>query len=327
MCALSFGRGLLLLAMVSVSTAYAQTDAGQSSLKSSDLTEQNKTPGQDIDEVITNNKMRAESGSKSRWSISSDLSYNGGSIEKPLAEDRPNIAGATGTTDKASLVGSVATKVNLNSKHSLAAGIGLRWITPFAVNGPRNYNGDRFDADNPYLTYQYLYRWSGIQSVLQVTPTVYTNSNLKRLGYEAGVTVSQNNIYEVGTTGLSVGLFTAIQGSAYSKNGSVGQPGEEDYVANVQEEQSDYLFNIDPYLEYQLNDRFNLRAVGNIWNYEHIRAEKRADTFQWDKVFVSVGVGVSVTRDIFLYPNLQFLPDNVRSDLTNIALNANLNVF
>jgi hypothetical protein len=38
-------------------------------------------------------------------------------------------------------------------------------------------------------------------------------------------------------------------------------------------------------------------------------------------------VGYSVTRDIFLYPNIQFLPNQVASDMTNVGIQATINVF
>lgn len=286
----------------------------------------NKTPGQDVDDLITNNKLRAETGSKSRWSVNSAFSYSGGSIEKPLAEDRPNIAAATGTVSKAWIDGSVATKYNINTTNSLSAGVGLRWITP--LNGkPHDYQGDRFDVQNPYVTYQNLYKWSGIQSVFQATPTFYTNSNLVKEGYVSSLAVSQDNIYEVGHSGLSVGLYLWAQGAVYNKTGPLGQPGDADFLADVRADQSDYGGGADPYLEYQLNDKVNLRTVANLWNYEHIRSESRLTAFHWDKVYQSVGVGISVTRDIFVYPNLQFLPDNLRADQTNVGLNTNINIF
>lgn len=323
---------LILIALMAGSfplQAMAEDDsqAGTTQMKMEDTKEPNTTPGGDVDELITNVKMRAETGSKSRWSLSSDWAYNGGSIEKPLAPERPNITGMSGSTDNASLNGAVATKYNINKQHSLALGVGLRWIAPLESQKPKDFNGERFDADNPYLNYQYIYKWAGIQSALAVRPLMYTNSNLTRLGYVAGLTIEQNNIYEVGNTGLSIGVYTALLGGAFNKTGALGTEGEDGYIADVRGEQSDYGFNIDPFIEYQLNDRITLRTVSNLWNYEHIRNEPRALTFYWPKVYQSVGVGVSVTRDIFIYPNVQFLPDDVRADRTNVAINSNINIF
>jgi len=304
---------LLLVSGLSF-TVHAQ-DANESSIKASDVTgEKNTTPGQDIDETITNKKMRAETGSKSKWSISSQLNYIGGSIEKPLSEDRPNIAGANGTTDASLIGGQVSGKYNLSSSNSLMAGVGVRWISPFQAK-PSGYQGDRVDADNPYLIYQHLYKWKGIQSALQINPVFYTQSNLRAQGWLASVAVAQNNIYEIGHSGVSLGLYLLAQGAVFDKNG-----------ADVKPDQSDFVVNFDPFIEYQLTENINLRTVTNLWNYEHARSAP-GSTYIFDKVYQSIGVGYAMTRDIYLYPNLQFLPDDIRSDRTNVALNTYINVF
>ncbi|MBX3021139.1 MAG: hypothetical protein KF799_05625 [Bdellovibrionales bacterium] len=309
-----------------VHTTFAD-QVNETLMKVEDLGSNQISSDGDVDQLITNKKMRAESGSKSRWSINSDWSYNAGSVEKPFADDRPNIALASGTTDVVSLVGTINTKYNLNAQHSLAAGVGLRWIAPLAQNSPKNYSGDRADADNPYLTYQYLYKWFGIQSAFQVTPTLETKSNLKQLGYVGNFSLVQNNVYDVGTRGLSLGLYTSLMLGFYDKSGALGTPGTDGYIADLRAEQSDYAISICPFLEYQLTDKVNLRTVSNVWNYEHMRNESRFSTLRWTKVFQSVGVGISLTRDIFIYPNVQFLPDNMRADLTNVAINSNINIF
>lgn len=283
---------------------------------------------QSVDDVITNARLRAESGSKSRFSLASQLSYMGGSVDKPLAEDRPNISATTGSTNKALIGGQASVKYTIKGQHSLLAGVGLRWIAPLSMKSPRNYDGERFDADNPYITYQYISKWRGIQSVLQVQSGFYTNSNLVRQGYVSNLVVQMQNMYQVPDTRLTLGLAWMVMGAYYNKSGPLGDPSDtENYIADVRSNQSDYAFNIDPVLEYQFNDRYNFRTVTNLWNYEHLRSEARATTFKFDKVYQSVGLGIAVTRDIFLYPNVQFLPDDIRIDRTNVALTSFINIF
>ena len=108
--------------------------------------------GVDADNIISNKQLRAASGSTSLWSVGTAFNYNGGSIRKPLAEDRPNIAGTTATTDKALLDGQVNVKYNFSAAHSLNAGMGLRWIAPLKAGEPSDYDGKRYDMDNPILT-------------------------------------------------------------------------------------------------------------------------------------------------------------------------------
>lgn len=281
----------------------------------------NQVEGEDVDEVITNALLRAQSGSKSRWSLASTLNYNGGSVESPLAEDRPNVSDATGIIDKSNLAGQVSVKYGLNSRSSFMLGVGLRWIAPLEGGGPHDYEGSRFDADNPYLTYQYLYKWWGVQSVFSAQWLAFTNANLVAHGYVGQLLFNQENLYDVGTTGLSVGASTWIALQSFNKTGPV------DDLEDVRTDQSDYSFGIEPCIEYEINDTFNLRSVVSLWVFEHTRDVAAANTYFRDKVYQSFGVGISLTRDIYLYPNVAFLPDDIRADKTNVALNANINVF
>lgn len=271
--------------------------------------------GEDVDAIITNKKMRAESGSKSRYSIASQLYYYGGSIEKPLAEERPNIGAAYGTTDVAQLTGQISAKYNVDTTHSIMAGVGVRYITPLqgtSLPDKTIYDGDKIDADNPYLLGQYVYKAKGVQNVLTLMPRVYTNSNLVGTQhYLADVTMAQTSVYEIGTSGVSFGLYGLVQGISYSQNTG---------------DQNDFSFGLDPFVEYQLTDKVNLRTVFNLWNYDHIRAQNWA-TYSHENLLQSLGVGIAVTRDIFLYPNLQFVLDDIRADRTNVALNTAINLF
>lgn len=317
-----------VLLMVSVS---AQAQESESRIKTDDVKEiknKNKTPGQDVDELITNNLLRAQTGSKSRWSLSSNLDYSGGSIQKPLAEDRPNIASTTGDTPKASINGTISGKYNISAVNSLSAGVGVRWIAPLSTGSPKNYNGDRVDAVNPMLTFQHLYKWSGIQSVLAVEPIYYTESNLVKQGYEYLLYVSQDNVLEIGHSGLSLGVSVSGQFGTFNKTGPLGSKNDQDnYIDDLRTVQADYVFGLSPILEFAFNDTYNFRTVTNIWNFEHMRSFSSPNKYVNDTITQSVGLGISVTRDVFIYPNVQFLPENIRSDRTNVAVNTNINLF
>lgn len=297
-----------------------EIDAGASS---SDLKIQNVQPNQNqikndnVDDILTNKMMRAQTGSKSKWSISNSINYNGGSLETPLNEHIPNISAGTGLTNYANLTDSISVKYRATTQSSVSAGIGARWISPF--NGsevPQGYNGNKYDAYNPYLRYQYVYRWQGVQNALTAGPTLTTFNNLTRMGYVGNAIVQQNSVYEVGQTGFSVGALAYVIYAAYN-NDSIP------YRSSI----SDYSGAFEPFLEYKISPKINLRTFWSALSYEHIVAEPRALTFQQDIVTQSVGVGVSVARDVFLYPNVTFIPYDLRSDRTNVCLSANINLF
>src|SRR5580658_7904513 len=95
---MGYGRKLHLSALVLVllfGTSVLADEANQTTMKVEDTGAKpvNAIQNSDeIDELITNNNLRAYSGSKSRWSIASTWNYNGGTIGSPLSQDRPNIA-------------------------------------------------------------------------------------------------------------------------------------------------------------------------------------------------------------------------------------------
>lgn len=303
--------------------AWAEADVSSSKVKIEDVNgSSNKAPGEDVDETITNNKMRAELGSKSKYSLATAFTYNGGSVDRPLAARRPNIQDVTGTMPVADLNGTINGKYSITQKDSILVGGGLRWVTPIQGSRPAGYSGQMFDVYDPSINYQHVYKAFGMQSYYQVGPTFYTRTNLVDEGYIANVAIYNVNSYDIGTTGLSVGLQSGATLGFY-KPAFATEDMTEDEMKN---DQSDYSFFLYPQMEYQITDKINLRTVSFLMSYEHTRL-LAADTWRHSKVIQSFGVGFSVTRDVFLYPNIQFIPDDIRADATNVGLSANLNIF
>jgi len=321
---LAFKRPLFAVLIAQISTfsmpssAQNLEETSQNTLKLEEVkTGPRQAPGQEVDELITNRKMRAETGSKSRYSISMGLGYSGGTLEKPLDENRPNISRGTGSTDFAALNGSVSGKYAIRSTHAILAGTGLRWVTPFnSSKTPAGYQGDKVDVSNPYATYQYLYNWLGIQAAVQANLTYFTASNLVRDGYVTTFGLSQNSAYQIPTTPVTIGAH------AY-----VGYGYFDDNSAQARLNQSDYSVGFSPFLEYQITDRVNMRTGSNLFIYQHKRSEPAANTYKRQKVTQNLGLGISITRNIFLSPGLDFVIGDIRSDRTVVSLGANINLF
>ena len=271
---------------------------------------------EDVDRLITNPKMRAETGSKSRFSLSSSLFYSGGSLNQPFGERKPNISGAPGTTDFPSLGGTVAGKLNINARHSLFGGVGVRWVAPLSLHRPTDYSGNIFDADTPYLTYQYLYRLGGLQSSLQLRESWTTTSDLRRLGYVTSWGISQYSVYEFGASGLSAGFNTWIGLGYFDRD-------ELQYKAL----QSDYSWALAPFLEYRLSDRLNLRLDTNLFVYDHMRSMGNALTFRRQSVTQILSLGWSVTRDIFISPGISLSLERLSLARTTWSVSSSVNLF
>jgi len=316
---MTFTSTLLTLLLISVShIARAESATAESKLRADQLTEsKNRPPGEDVDRLITNPKMRAETGSKSKYSISLGMGYAGGSLEKPLAERRPNITEGTGATSVATLGGSVSGKYAITSVKALFAGAGLRWVTPLqGVQKPEGFSGDKFDMDNPYFIYQYLYKWLEIQSAVQAQMTYFTASNLVNSGYVSSFGFSQNNIYLIPETRVSFGL------TGYTILGLF-----DDHSAQAKAMQSDYGFGILPFVEYRLSDRMSFHTSTNLFVFQHLRSNKGANTYLRQKVSQNIGIGYAVTRDFYLSPSVDFLISDIRPERSTFFLGANLNIF
>jgi hypothetical protein len=319
-------RLMIFLSLAVIQIAWAE-EPDSTGLKIKSLNEKaNEIPGADqIDQLITNNNLRAYSGSTSRWSVASTFNYNGGTLSSPLEEDRPNIAQSSATTKKADLDGNISAKYNLNVKNSLMAGVGIRWIAPLAKGSPKDYDGTRFDVQNPYVQYQYLYNW-GIQSVLQIQLMQWTQTDSTALGYQTQFNVDQENMYEIGKTGVSLGASVWAQYTTFNKSGSYLNPSSPEFVADLRSVQSDWQLGFNPLLEYQFTEKLNLRWLVNLWVFEHY-CDRPASTFFQDGVYHSVGIGWAVTRDVFLFPSIQFLPEHLAANLTNVGVQATVNLF
>lgn len=297
------------------STSAATAPAGESATKLSDVKPQNqdvKKEGEvDTDEVITNRKLRAETGAKKKYSFSSAVSYNGGTINNPLSDVRPNITAGVGTQIAPRLSASVGMRYRLSPLQTLSASIGIGVDKPFHNDDKKSFR-QRSSASNPGVGYSTMYKALGVQNVTSFSLNAYTTDFLRTNGYVAGYGVSQTAIYDFGGSKASVGVSASIGGATFDKDG----PG----LA-----QADFSVGAFPFFEYVINDKLNFRTLVGFMA-DHNRSEPNFWTWSPNKVYQSAGLGISVTRDIFLYPNVQFIPEDVRADRTNVGISANINL-
>lgn len=275
----------------------------------------------DVDDVITNRKLRAETGAKSKYSFSTALSYSGGTLKNPGADVRPNISSTVFVPLQPALAGSLGGKYKISSLQSLSADVGIKIYKPFHSDAKKNFR-ERTTVADPSLTYQVVYQAAGIQNVSSVSLGVTTDSAYRdSIGQVGSIGLSQTAIYDFGGSIWSVGLAGEVGYTTFDKDkNQLDADG-----ARLGENQSDYSVALYPFAEVNISEKLNLRTVFRPWIYEHVRSESfgnisRAPYTQ------SVGVGISVTRDIYLYPNVQFAPLNLQSDRTNVGMSLNLNI-
>lgn len=289
--------------------------ANTSTINMSDVQKKDEKKG-DIDEEITNAKMRAESGSKSKWSVSADLTYGGGNLEQPFSAVRPNYSGEVSTNDVTYLDGTIAGSYRIDKNSRLNLGTGVSMLTPFQATGKEmttsTEDGGNSEVSTPYLSYKYSGRIGSTQNSLSTTYSHATSSydrNVKTISGAVGV--SHVVIVDIEGSNWQPGLSTAVEAQIFTE----GNPGT-----------YDYQFGFYPFVEYAFNDTFSFRTVFRPFTFSHMSTAD-STTYVRSMYTQSMGLGIAVARDLYLYPNMQFAPENLKPELTNVGLSMTANVF
>jgi hypothetical protein len=302
---------VIFAVMGAQSYAHAQDDATDADAAASRAkvkagSEPNAANREDIDKEITNARLRASTGAKSLISLQSAITYNGGSIEAPLARDRKQLSPGETGHDNSKLVGSISAKLRASDHDNINVGFAASWLTP-------TYKGERGQIDNPYASYSRVFKAAEIQNVFEVVATKYTTDgavNSEKLNYN--LDVDHTFLAHVGHSKLQLGLNLAYARDFYSSVRPDGKDQNQDSLAAY------------PFMEYEFSDTFSFRTVYRGFSYYNTRTA--TSTFAHDDPTQSMGIGISVTRDIYLYPNVQWVWADVRGDKTNVALAANINL-
>lgn len=271
------------------------------------------------DEVITNRLLRASSGSLSKWSANISYNYNGGSLYKPFAAQRPNIVSGADALTLQYMNANAGIRYRINDLNSITLAAGVFWNTPFnttiKTNDPalkKEFDQTKGDVtvNDPNLIYTNLASPWGWQVQNQFTPTFITNAQQVRSGYRASFDFASTWMKVINESNLSLGGTLEWTGYAFAKT-------NRNLATNV--------WQVYPVIEYIINDWLNLRTL---WGWQVYQQTRHDDTwtYQKRKVYQSFGTGISVTRDIFLYPNIQFIPSDLRNDRTNLGLSAYINI-
>ncbi len=270
----------------------------------------------EADEVITNRLLRASTGSLSKWSGN----YNGGSLQKPLAAQRPNIVDGADALTLQYATANIGLRYRLNPLNSLTLATGMFMSTPFnktiktndpALKAEFDKTTQVLTVNDPNLIYTNLANIYGWQVVTTFIPTLITNSQQRHQGYRASYDISPTFMKVIGKSNLTLGGALEWTGYSFDKP-------NKSLATNV--------WQVYPIAEYIINDTFNLRTLWGWQVYQQTR-DMKWNTYEKRTVFQSFGVGISLSRDVYLYPNIQFIPSDIRSDRTNIGISAYVNTF
>lgn len=312
---------ILVGSVLSAMSVKADDTTAAPNTMSSDLSKLNqeqKPANKDIDDEITNARLRAVTGSKSNWSFWSQFAYAGSSIMNPLSTQRPQL-NSQNNADPTNLGGQVSAKYRLTEHDSLLAGIGVQFTPQYSDPKTHSTVGAQTTAQTPYVDYNRAFRLGGVQNVVDVAVSKYTLSSDLDSNMNYGWSIAHQMMVETGKSGkLSLGLYEALGQDIYTHldpgQALAGNPNSVIYAQ----------FAVDPVLEYAFTDKVSFRTV-----YRMLTLNDEAyNRSIWKAApeSQSVGIGYAVTRDIYLYPNMQWAWGHVATDQTTVGLTANVNL-
>lgn len=310
---------IVLLSLVLSSASGAATEPIQESSAPnvSVLSPSHGPQKQDIDSTITNSKMRADLGSKSRWSLRNVLTYQGSTVNTPFNDLRPDYRSASlDTTNIVYLSADLAMKYAFENGSSLNLGTGAKIDKPFhRTLEDSTSRGSNLNISTPFLEYNKAYKAGSLQMISAGRVSYATeNFDTDFIGKLGVLQFTQTLAQQLGTR-FTGGMQAIYYKNVYKDSNSVFA---EIYPRN------DTILTFAPYAEYAFNDQLSFRTVFGYFQFKNTLVDA---TFRQLEPYQSLGLGISISRDIYLYPNVQFTPKDIRSDRTNVGLITNLNLF
>ena len=310
----------LLILLIALSTSVT----AQTTKTVSETIEPEKNEGSDkADELITNRRFRASNGSLSALSLNLAMSYLGGNLQTPLSADRPNLNSAGDTASLSAISGTINGSYRLTKVDRIGFGAGLQMLAPLQddintddARAKKEFDENQGDLDvfNPMISYTRMAKIMGVQTISTTIATGYTAGNLTDAGYDYALETNLNTMYDFGGSPFSVGALLVYRRNFFDDDDS-----------SLASDQLEQVFGFLPQAEYVINDTFNLRTIIRSNWYDQNRAN--TSKIRTRNITQSVGLGISVSRDVFLYPNIQFVNEDFTAENTNVGFTANINMF
>ncbi|MCS6837264.1 MAG: hypothetical protein NZ480_00315, partial [Bdellovibrionaceae bacterium] len=279
---------------------------------------------------ITNQRLAADLGSDSKWSLRANLSYLGGAIDSPFSKLRPDYRAATQDPAESSFSGSIGAAYRVNKTSQIRLTTGFIWYTPLYTSWDEIANNSRINFENKEvrtleltgvaISYVYGNRFGNwmISPSFGYSYTVNQNA-LSLNGNMASASLGLTAMYNMEGSGLQPGFSLMVDQFFYTS------PDKTFMFEGEPRPRAERDLWVVPVLEYQFNDKVAWRII-----YAHQYRNTRTmepNSYRLLPVYISTGIGITPVKKIWIYPNVQFIPEDARAERTNFGISAILNVF
>ena len=279
----------------STGSASATTSEGENKGSLKEILK-NKKFAEDTD--ITDAKLKADAGSLSKYSLKFNLSYYGPMVGDLGAKDQPNPDGSI-SPHATAISGSFGGRYRIDSASSISMGTGMKANHPF-------HGMDRFDINDPFLGYDRLIRFGDLQMRMSPSVSYITTPEYKDAGEYAGMGYDTSLIYNLGTSHMALGLDASLGYYLYGR----------DY-RNSDRSANQYTVSTYPTFKYNFTDKLNINTSVKLAWANFRRAHDKNQLIP-QTISQRLGVGYALTRDIYLFPYLNFYPNSFTQDSTTL---------
>lgn len=258
---------------------------------------------EEISDVITDKKLQADEGSRSKYSVKFGLSYSGPGIGDLNNKNQPNPDGVIGNY-KTKLTGSMGARYRIDSVTAVNLGTGLS--TNYPLHG-----GKTTDTNNPYFSFDRSSRFGDLQMRNIMNLSAITNPEYVKVGEVAGIGYELNLVHKLGDSRFAAGLDSKIDYYVYDRS----------YHPNTDRGSAQAYLSFYPNLKYEISDKLNVNTSFAI-QYYNPRELKGKLMLRNRTITERIGLGYSFRRDVYFSPYITVYPDNLRAKNSIFNLSA-----
>ena len=255
--------------------------------------------------VITDQKLKADEGSRSLYSVKFNLGYAGPGITDLGNKDQPNPDHVVNTM-QTKLSGNIGARYRIDGISAVNAGTGITAIHPL-------HGWDRTDVSTPYLSYDRSSRINEFQLRQTISGAYVTTPEYVKEGEVVSTYYDLDLVRQLGDSRFSLGLESQFNYFFYSHNY------DENNKSDWGGAQTYYAFL--PNLKYRVNDRLNLNTYFVQMFYNH-RGVSDLSMIDRRTLTQRIGIGYSFAKDVYLSPYITYFPSKANTDTTTFNLSA-----
>jgi hypothetical protein len=270
------------------------------------------------DERITDLELRAQAGSRNRYSMQFNLGYAGPPINELNDQNKPNPDNRPGD-NRTNLSGTMGLRYRTSVDTGVNFGTGMVWYTPYqAVTGQsvvRPRGRTDFDLHDPLVSFDKTY----VVGKTQMRSSVFAQKTTTQAYVEDGQTAeagySQYFKYVPGNSRIILGFQYVMDYFAFVRP-----------FVKADGKVSKYYLNFIPSFEYKITDSVNFNtSLG--YSYQNLRSDN--SWWRWNHQLSTwrLGVGWAITHDIYINPYINFFAEAPAISTASVSFNTVFSIF